>query len=66
MPAKKKYVVKTEVAVKLNAPEYKALQAALESARKPTVRQVQAYFDDVIEREIENLLEEHGNGDEGE
>jgi hypothetical protein len=50
--------------VRLTEDAYKALQRSLESARKPTARQVKAHFQEVIDEEIGRLIDEHGDEEE--
>jgi len=64
---KKKVVIKVDIPVALTELELLALQAALDSKRKPTERQVVKHFEQVIDEAIEQLLEEHGvDPDDGE
>jgi hypothetical protein len=61
---KKQVVVKLDVSVALNEGEYQALQRYLDLPRKPTMKQVKKYFDQVIEDALDELLEEHGPEEE--
>jgi hypothetical protein len=59
-----KTVMKVDLTVRLTEDTYKALQRSLESARKPTARQVKAHFQEVIDEEISRLIDEHGDEEE--
>jgi hypothetical protein len=61
---KKKAVAVVELTLRLDALEFAALRKALDTPRKPTQRQMEAHFNEVLEKELEAIVEEHGEEDD--
>jgi hypothetical protein len=59
MAAKKKVAMEVSLKVQLDEEAYGALQRSMDSPRKPTTKQVQKHFMEVIDEHIDQLVEDH-------